>query len=351
MPDIKASYSLTNIHFPQRISLVKKLRIISFGMNDCVMAASFVVVGAWITHIQPLASLFFTTAHIVPFAAFLFLLSGVTLLFGAKRHLLETQQDAAVDTTVWWQIVLPIVFAGVTALVGLVNFLRVVPQPLFFAHLSSFGGLCFFLIGLSLIPPFTRIPHRFHITQLFAFIICVLSLYVVLENVYQLFSPFGVQHIIVVSIPTAFTFTFFSCGLLLRWANRGFFGNFMLDSVGSILALRLMVVNLAAVPMIAFIVLLIMGKTPYNMYQVLSVVVVCLVIFSSVLVWVNVKLLYRYSLEYLLMQESLRSHNINLAAEKEELRKGMARLEQEKQQYLEKLRAQNSWQTIADTLA
>lgn len=49
------------------------------------------------------------------------------------------------------------------------------------------------------------------------------------------------------------------------------------------------------------------------------------------------------------MRESLRAHNIDLTAEEEALRKRIARVEQEKQQYLDKLSSENILQDVVDT--
>jgi hypothetical protein len=49
------------------------------------------------------------------------------------------------------------------------------------------------------------------------------------------------------------------------------------------------------------------------------------------------------------MRESLRKHNINLTTEKDELRKRMVQLEQEKKQFADKLSVEDSLQNITDS--
>lgn len=351
MQELSNTYSFADIHFPQRTSLIKKLRYVSFAINDSILILSLFVFLVWVFHVPSIGSLLFHKLGISPFTSVLFILSGSSLFFGAKRHLMDTHKDAEKDDSSWWNTWIPIFLAVITAVFGLVNVVRITEAgALSLFRTSFFGGFCFFIIGLSLVPPFTRIIHRFHITQLLMFAVSGLNVLIALEYVYQLFSPLPMQQLFSVSLPTALTFVFFGFGVLLRWSNRGFFGNYTLDSVGSMLALRLFMFHLASAPLLAFVALLVMHNSIYNMYQILSVIVVGFASLSIFLLWINVKLLYKYELEHLLMRESLRAHNIDLLSEKEELQKNMVRLEQEKQQYLDKLDTQDKLRTITETL-
>lgn len=341
------STSFTAIHFPQRSDVIRRLRLISFVVNDIILFVSLLIFLVWIFHIPTINNVLFGGFGVSPFSSVLFILSGCSLLFGAKRHLMSAHESMSKDA--WYNTYIPVILCCITAFLGLFNFLHVTLLPSFI-KIPSFSGFCFFLIGVALIPPFTRILHRFHYTQFLFFIVSGLTVFVILENVYQGFSHQVLQHIVYVPLPTALIFAFFSFGVLLRWSNRGFFGNFTLDATASVFALRLFLINLLAAPIIAFLILFFMQKMPYNMYQILTVIVVIYTGISSLLLWVNVKLLYRYELEHLLMRESLRSHNIDLTAEKEELRKKMIQTEQEKQQYIDKLNTQNMWKAAVDTV-
>lgn len=351
MQEMPTANLFENINFPRQISLIKTLRYVSFAVNDFILFLGFFIGFVWIFRIPGAYEKLFHKLHIYPFSSVLFLLSGAVLLFGAKRHLISSHKDAEKDESPWWNTWIPITLAAITAVFGFINLAQLSHAGLLsFFRISPFGGLCFFLTGLALIPPYTRILHRFHITQLFMFIISGLGIFVIWENVYQMFSPLPMQHIISIPLPTAFTLTLFSFGILIRWSNRGFLGNFTLDSTSSIFAFRLFLIQLISAPLIAFFVLALLQHTSYNMYQILTVIVVLSLFISSTLLWFNVKLLYRYDLEHLLMRESLKSHNIDLTTEKEDLRKKMIQLEQEKQQYADKLNTQVVWQDMADTL-
>jgi hypothetical protein len=337
------------IHFPRQIALIKRLRVLSFIINDITLLLSFLVIIVWLTDIPGIKTLFFQQLAIYPFTPVLFIFSCIPLLFGAKRHLISTHEDAEKTEYPLWIFVIPIIFASTTALLGFINFLNLTNSGIFsMFHVSSFAGLCFFLIGLALIPPYTQIPHRFHITQFLVFIISGLNVFILLENIYQFFSPVPVQHIFHASLLTAFSFVLFCSGLLLRWSNRGFIGNFTLDATASIFALRVFLINLFMAPVLAVIILFAMQNSSANMYQVLTVVVVCFAFISSLLLWMNVKVLYGHELEHLLMRESLRSHNIDLTKEQEKLQERLGQIEKEKQQYVDKLTSQSAWQDAVE---
>ena len=339
----------TSIHFPRQISLIKKLRYISFIINDLTLLVSLVTLLVWVINVSFLQTLIIHTLGVNPFTPVLFIFSGIVVLFGAKRHLIDTHYDAEVDKRLWWEFGIPLFFAVLVAVIGLIDFADVTHAGLLAVfHSSAYTGFCFFLLGLALIPPYTRILHRFHITQLLLLIVSAINVFVVLERMYQIFTPHPVQQIVPVSMPVALSFVIFCLGLLLRWPNRGFIGNFTLDATASVFAFRVFIINLISTPIIAFIVLFILRKTSYNEYQILSIVAVIATVASSMLLWYNVKLLYGHELEHILMRESLRAHNVDLTKEEEELQKRMDQLEQEKKEYKDKLDSQSAWQEVSD---
>lgn len=350
MQEVTSVSSLATIEFPRRTRLIKRLRAISFIINDITLFASFLVILLWLAELLSVSN-FFSKLAVAPFTPVLFIVASLPLLFGAKRHLISTDQDAEKEDRPWWSIPIPVFLASITALLGLINIFPLTTTGLLTVfHISSYAGFCFFLIGIALIPPFTRIHHRFHITQGLVFVVSGISVFIVLENLYQLFSSSPTQHSTQVPLLAAMAFAFDCFGILLRWSNRGFFGNFTLDSTISRLALRLFLINLISGPLIAFLILYASQRSGFNMYQVITIIVTLFAITSSILLWINVKLLYRYELEHLLMSESLRFHNIDLTTEEESLRKRMAQLEQEKQRYLDKLDSENRWQEAAEAL-
>lgn len=351
MEESTSADTFRKVHFPRQLKLIKRLRIISFLINDITLIVSFLILLLWVSDLFGMRQLFFRQQVLYPLTPALFIFSCIALFFGARQHLLDTHHDAEKEERPWWNFGVPILFAAMTAILGFLNFIQVTNSGfLALFHISAVTGCCFFLIGLALIPPFTRIPHRFHITQSLIYAVSAINVFVILEHVYQLFSSFPMQHILDVTLPAAFSFVIFCTGLLFRWSNRGFFGNFTLDATASIFALRVFMINLLSAPLIAFFVLLFMQKTHSNMYIVLTLVVICITVFSSLLLWLNVKILYSHELEHLLMRESLRSHNIDLTKEQEKLQKQMELLERDKQHYLEKLNTRSAIQDAAERL-
>lgn len=342
-------HRFVGIHFPRQVVLIKKLRYFSFIINDITLLVSLFTLIVEATKFPILWNLFFYKLVVFPFTPVLFIFSSIVLFFGAKRHQIETHYDTEVEKRPLWEYAVPLFFAIVVAVVGFCDFANFTNiGRLSIIHSSSFTGFCFFILGLALIPPYTKIPHRFHITQLFIFIVSTLNVFIVLDNAYQLFSSHPIQQIVHVSLLVAFSFVFFCFGILLRWSNRGFIGNFTLDSTASVFAFRVFLINLFSAPIIAFIALFILQKTAYNLYQVLSIVAIVSTVTSSMLLWINIKLLYGHELEHLLMRESLRAHNVDLIKEDEKLQKRMDQLQQEKQEYQEKLDSQSTWQDVVE---
>lgn len=349
MQEMVIPSSLVTIEFPRQTTLIKRLRYISFAIDDVVLLLSALALFIFTTNIFGLKVSFLDTLAISPCIPVLFILSGTTLLFGAKRHLISIHHATEEEAEPKWLTLIPIALAGVTTAIGFINVVQITNTGVVsLFHTSIYGGFCFFLIGLALIPPFTHILHRFHISQFLIYLVSGLNVFVVLENLYQLLSPSPMQHIFQVPLVVALIFTVFCFGILLRWSNRGFFGNFTLKSTVSMFALRLFLINLISGPVITFLVLLTTQNASYNLYQVITIIVSLFTVLVSALLWVNVKLLYKYDLEHLLMRESLRSHNIDLTTEEEELRRRIAHIEQEKQQYLDKLTSENILKDVVD---
>jgi len=346
MPEI---HQFTGIHFPRQIGLIKKLRYVSFIINDVTLILSLFTLIVGVTNIPLLRNVIFYTLGVFPFTPVLFIFSSIVLFFGAKRHQFDTHYDAEEEKRPWWEFGIPLFFAALVAGVGFMDFTDITNNGIVsIFHSSPYTGFCFFLLGLALIPPYTRIAHRFHITQLFVFIVSALNVFILLESIYQLFSQHPLQQIIPVSLPVAFSFVFFCFGVLLRWSNRGFIGNFTLESTASVFSIRVFLINLISAPLIAFITLFVLQKTSYNLYQILGIVAIITTVTSSMLLWINVKLLYGHELEHLLMRESLRTHNVDLVKEEKTLRERMDQLQVEKQEYQEKLHTQNAWRDAAE---
>lgn len=342
------TYSLASIHLPQRKTVTKRLQELSFILNDIVLAAAFLFLVLWIIHAHVFNFPVLVFFRVYPLASVLFIFSGLSLLFSAKKHVFNPQTNTKIVENPWstW---IPILLGTLTAALGLLNVTHLnngtILQGL---YLSQYGGFCFFLIGLALIPPHTTIPHRFHITQALVFTVLFINSFTILETFYQLLSAQPIQHIIFVPLGTAILFAFFCIGVICRWSNRGFFGNFTLDTMDSTLALRLLVINLFTAPLIGFGILFLTQNSGYNIYQIATLIITCITIVSIFLGWINIKFLYKYDLEHFLMRESLRVHNIDLKMEKASEEAKSAQLAEEKQKVVDKLSYQSKFRDVAE---
>lgn len=344
----KYDYSSLDIHLPQRKALTSRLQQLSFIINDIILAISLLALLGWCSSLFFKRTTIIETLHVYPFAFVQFLLVGSSLLFSAKRHFFNPKDNTLVKQP-GWTIIAPILFAAMAAVFGFIDFSHL-NQVFPAVSTTAFSGFCFFIIGLALIPPHTRLPHRFHITQFLVFGVLVVNLFTVLENVFQVLSSQPFQHIMIVPLPTAFIFVLFCLGILWRWSNRGFFGNFTIASDDSVLALRSLLANFISTPTIAFIVLAITRNSSYNVYQIVTLVITGIALVTALIIWINIKVLYKHDLEHYLLKESLRVHNVDLTLEKKAQEVKMKELDQEKQRYLEKLNYQNTFQNVAERL-
>jgi hypothetical protein len=350
MSQTTSQYSFKGIYLPKRKLLTDRLQIASFAINDTVLIISISFLFVWFINIFGGNIVLPDQFSISPLGRMLFIFSSISVFFSAKKHIYSPDQKHLKRLT--WILLIPIFFASITALFGFLSFTRL--TSLFgmpFVQTTQYSGFCFFLIGLALIPPFTRISHRFHVTQALLFIVIALNAIVILESVYQTLSPFPMQQIFSVPLITAILLSLFCFGILCRWSNRGFVGNFTLDSVDSILALRLVLVIFVFVPLIGFLVLLLTQNTLYNVYEVVTLIVVFITITSFTILWINIQLLYNYDLEYFLMKEALRVYNIDLKLGKEKLEKEKGEIEKTNEEYRGKLNNQKQLEIITEGLA
>ena len=154
--------SVNNLEFPRQIQLIKRLRFLSFLINDVVLVGSIGAILYLLIQSLGITLPLLSNIKYQPITPVLFVFTSITLLFGAKRHQLNSERNTEKESRPWYIIWIPIMLAEITALVGFLNMLSLMRDGLpSFLYLSPFSGFCFFLIGLSLIPPFTGIRHRF----------------------------------------------------------------------------------------------------------------------------------------------------------------------------------------------
>ena len=115
-------------------------------------------------------------------------------------------------------------------------------------------------------------------------------------------------------------------------------------------ALRLLLVSLASAPFIGAAALLLAPAASPSLAQVTATTVVLYIALSTILAWLNLKLLYRHELEHFVMQEELRVHNIHLKLSAEDMAAQVQQLESTSQQYVSKLNYQDNFRDLAESL-
>jgi hypothetical protein len=234
---------------------------------------------------------------------------------------------------------------GITSLAGFLSIFN------FFGQYSvpPMVGFTFLFLGLALALPHTKITHRFHVTQFLSYGIIIISAVTILGYTYELLTPGFVNPLIPIPLNTAILLFLLCHSMLLRWSNRGFFGNFTIDCFSSVYALRLLLIDLAVSPIVGFIVLAV-TKTEQSRYIVMALVVLLLMVVATIIAWFNMKLLYKYELEHFAIKEALRVHNINLLLDKKTQDIKLTALEEEKKSYANKLNNQDTFKDIVDSL-
>lgn len=336
---IEHHYSLAGVHLPERKLLTTRLEKISFYLNDIVLFSSVIALVASIFAISLFKNFLFGFFVFPPVVAVMFLLTGTTILFSAKYYIKELKSSIASSTLI------PLFFSGMSSCLGLLSIITDFWRSL----IPAMVGFNFLLLGLAAMLLHTRVTHRFHITQLLTFSVLVLNAITILGYIYQLLSYSFATPLIPIPLNIALLTSVLCYSMLLRWSNRGFFGNFTADCLSSIFALRLLVINMILMPFIGFITLA-LTKNEANIYIVVALLVLLLTVVAATLAWFNMKLLYKYELEHFTMREALRVHNIALTLDKKTQDVKLIELEETKKEYQDKLNHQDKLKNVLDAL-
>jgi hypothetical protein len=210
-------------------------------------------------------------------------------------------------------------------------------------------GFSFLLIGLGLILPRLKASMRFHFVQLFSFTILIINFMAILGYLYLLLSPVAIN-VPYTPLALATTFVLLCFAILLRWPARGLIGMFTTDSISSMYALGLLIINILITFILGFLSLVGVRLGIYASYEATAVLIVLLIVCTIVFVWVNIRLLYRLELERFVMKEELRVHNIDLRLGNEDLVGKMTQLQEKNKEYADKLSNQEKYQDVTSNL-
>ncbi len=336
---------------PENRELTKRLKKYSLIANVSLLVFCGVILLGWTLNIEILKNFFIYPSPVPFYTAAICMLSAISFFpqLSARKNV----------TLPFTYRLIPAISGGAALLTGLVGLGSYITGGglgnILFSLIDNrttilVAGFIFFLVGLAALASRIDIAHRFHIVQLFALMIIVISAIPLLGYVYQLVSPYRATNIMFLPANTAVLFILLGHAMLLRWPNRGFMGMFTLDSLSSVFALRLLVINVLLSPVIGFIVLSGAGRILYTFNEVLALLVIALILIASGLTWLNIKLLYKFEVEYLLMKEALRVHNIDLKMSNADLAGRMEDLEKTTEHYANSLKYQDKFRDMSESL-
>jgi hypothetical protein len=294
MPD--SQYSLTDLYLPERKKLTSLLKRLSFflGLSVLVICVFYL-----------LSLPFLAPVQISLLALVAFILAVTSLL-----------TDKLIST-----------LSGVLVLLTGV-----------FQLSSGFSvGICFILISVALILPRLKINRRFRPSQLLILLVLIVNAVSVLGHTYQAFSHFP-STLALNPLNISLIFIFLCISAAFHWPGRGFLGVFTTDTVSSMFALRLLMANMFIVFILGLLVLLVFEHKLLDPRDALALFIIVIIVLSSFLSWLNIKLLYKFELERFVMKEELRIHNIRLKLGNEDLTAKMSELKQANQEYAGKLK-------------
>jgi hypothetical protein len=236
----------------------------------------------------------------------------------------------------FWMRLIPIVCGGL-----------VLAGDVLFVH-NQVSLICFLMAGLAIMLPRTTIRHRFHAVQLLALLVMIVGWTAVTAGIYRYIVQLPMIHFEYISLNLAILFTLLGEAVLLRWPNRGWVGIFNSDTLASIMAFRLLIINALVVPVIALGGVIFSKITGWNVYETGIAVVMLQIVVLVLFTWLNVRVLYRFELEHLVFKEALNIHNAGLKFNYEQLEAKVTDLETAKQKYAENLNYQERFRNLAD---
>jgi hypothetical protein len=325
----ESTYSLGKIHLPenkkltgilQRLSLLVSLLALAFGIGALFSS---------------------------PIIGLVVILASVPLFIEGK---LDYPLQAKNNIPGYLKKTFLMVSVSCSALVFLAGIIFMFsPNLTYVKQINLSIGLSFLLIGLGLALSRTKFPNRFKVIQSFTFAILIINFMVILKYLYLQLAPIGasISH---VPINLEITLVLLCMAILLRWPARGLMGMFTTDSISSLYALKLLILNVIAIFILGFIILAGIKMEIFVLYEAIAVLIVLLIVLAVAFAWINIRLLYRFELERFVMKEELRVHNISLKLGNEDLASKMTELQETNKEYADKLSNQEKYKDVVSSL-
>jgi hypothetical protein len=321
----ESNYSLTKIHLPENKKLTGFLQTLSIVISFLVLAFGVII--------------FFSS----PVVAIIFILTVLPLFLENKLDPFR-QVNKLLKLSCFVMSILSSILVFLAGLLFIFGFGLAYTKQI---NLSI--GFSFLLVGLALILPRLKASTRFHAVQLFAFVILIINFMAILGFIYLQLSPVAVNTPYT-PLNLAIAFALLCSAILLRWPARGLMGMFTADSISSMFAFELLVVNIIITFVLGFMALVGVRLGIYASYEATAVLIVLLIVSIIIFAWVNIRLLYRFELERFVMKEELRVHNIDLKLGNEELVGKMAKLQETTKEYADKLSNQGKYKDVIANL-
>jgi len=326
MPE--SNYSLSKIHLPENKKLTGILQKASLILSLLVLALGFTAL---------FFSPFITTAFIL--AAIPLLIEGQLNPFQAANKRTKYLRMFCFFTSILCSIA--VLLMGILFTFGFgISFVKQI-------NLSI--GFSFLLIGLGLIMPRLKEPIRFHVIHLFTFVILIINSMAILGYLYLQLSPVS-TNVPYTPLGLAIIFVLLCMAILFRWPSRGLIGMFTTDSISSMFALELLIVNVVVIFILGFLSLAGVRLGVYASYEATAVLIILIIVFTIIFAWLNIRLLYRFELERFVMKEELRVHNIDLRLGNEELAIKMTQLQEQTKDYADKLSNREAYKDVIGNL-
>ena len=311
----------TGIHIPENTSLTSTLRQVSLGIGLALTCSALVILFGWATNNLLLKSLLPSSPAISVTTTLGLLLCSAIIILEEKiseKDYLRQKTKMSMGT--------------LSAALGLIVIALGVSQ------IQIEMGIGISLIALGAATVFARIKtnHHYHIVHILILVALSLNSMAMLNHAYKIFFPISLK-VPTVPLNIAILFFLLCAAFSLRWPGRGFIGIFTTDTGSSMFAIRLLVVSVVSTSILGFIVLLGTKLGLYEDHEEVAIFAILLIILSTILSWLNSKLVYKMELERFLLREQLRIHNIDLTLGNEDLTTKMRGLEKRNEEFADKL--------------
>lgn len=340
MPSFR--YTVHNVKLPSNKFAVIMYQAISVIGGIIILCTAVIILLAIFSNISLFADIFGKKIVNMP-TVIAFTSCGAVIYFYEKKKLFHKWGIDQTSLFIFFGFL--VFFIGL--LTGIAHVLPKVSLLQYISVVDVKSGFIFSLVGLSLLITFSRMPHKFHYSQLFLLAALAISLLGFLQNMYQFVTIdkfiFNEKH----SFLGSWLLLVLAQSFMFARPDRGFIGLFTTDTNSSQLARRSIFYFAMLPPILGFYILAGESIGISDAYGRLALLVVAVIIMAIGITWLNIKLLYNSEVERYVMRETLRENNISLEMHAKDLSTKVGEMEKAKKRIADKL---NHQQTLADLI-